>query len=176
MDGFAETDLGKFEEALSQTDKPLFFGHETKSVDEKGRIAIPKKYREVIYERSGDEKVILTPGKRNEGIHLVLYDSESFKEAYVGDRLRKPEKRILNPSNTIITPFDRQGRIRLDAAVREMAGLEKDVVITSSPDMMRLEMWHPELFEKCYTLAEPSDHNAHRVRFGYRDGEAYIFL
>ena len=115
----------------------MFRGEYSHTVDAKGRLIIPLKFREQL-----GEECIVTRGL--EGC-LFIFESGEW-EAYE-EKLRKLPMTNKNARSFVrflsggATPceFDKQGRILLPATLRKFAGIEKDVILAGLPN--RIEIW-----------------------------------
>lgn len=115
----------------------MFMGEFLHTVDSKGRLIIPAKFRETL----GD-KFIATKGLDN---CLFLYPEnewQNFEEKLKKLPVSQPNARAFVRfffSGAAECEFDKQGRILLPANLREYAALEKDVVVVGV--MNRIEIW-----------------------------------
>lgn len=120
----------------------MFLGQATYSLDDKGRITIPSRYRPVLGER-----VIIT---RSFDPCITLYPMEVWAElaqkvnalpitSVPGRALR----RLLFADAADFTP-DRQGRILLPERLREYAGLEVSSAVLIVGLDRYIEFWNPE--------------------------------
>ncbi|MBR1864092.1 MAG: division/cell wall cluster transcriptional repressor MraZ [Ruminococcus sp.] len=111
------------------------------TMDAKGRMSFPSKLREVIGDR-----FIVTKGL--DGC-LYVYSCTEFRE--MTRRLKtKPmaEARLFSRSfvgYATVAETDKNGRILIPQALRECAGLSKDVVVVGVID--RCEIWSKEKWE-----------------------------
>lgn len=112
------------------------------TMDAKGRMTFPAKLREIIGER-----FIITKGL--DGC-LFVYSLEDFEErANKIKALPMAQGRNLQRSfmsNAGEVEADKQGRILIPPALREIAGLEKDVVVAGVSD--RCEIWDKQRWEQ----------------------------
>ncbi len=118
----------------------MFMGEHSHSIDEKGRLIIPSKFRDEL-----GEKFVLTRGL--DGC-LCVYPQVEWQR--LEEKLRSLP--LTNKNARTITRFlvsgaatcelDKQGRILVPSALREYAGLEKDVVL--SGNLERIEIWNKE--------------------------------
>jgi MraZ protein len=115
----------------------MFLGEYQHSLDAKGRVILPAKYRDQL---SGGAYV--TKGR---GGCLSVYPEQEFQE--VADRAREASKRggrELDAARSFfagtaeVSP-DKQGRIAIPQQLREYAGLDKDVVVAGV--FSRIEIW-----------------------------------
>lgn len=114
----------------------MFMGQYEHSIDTKGRIIIPAKYREDL----GDNFVVT----RGLDGCLFLYPSEEWKnfvdklqELPSNQNTRKIQRQFL--SKAMEVALDKQGRILIPALLRSDAALEKEVVFVGM--MNRIEVW-----------------------------------
>lgn len=118
----------------------MFMGEYNHSIDTKGRVIVPAKFREVL----GDAFVV------TKGLDGCLYGYSNEEWKAFEDKLGKLP--ITNKNTRQFTRFflagaaecevDKQGRILLPAVLREFAGLEKDVVLVGVAS--RIEIWSKE--------------------------------
>ena len=118
----------------------MFMGEYTHSVDAKGRLIIPSKFRETL----GDEFVV-TKGLDHCLFAYTLKDWEVLAEKLKSLPLTNPNARKFNRffmggANTC--EVDKQGRILLSASLRSFAKLEKEVVLVGVGG--RVEIWNKD--------------------------------
>lgn len=122
----------------------MFMGQYEHSIDTKGRIIIPVKYREdlgnvFVVTRGLDGCLFLYPPE--EWQNFV----EKLKELPSNQSTRKIQRQFL--SKAMEVTLDKQGRILIPALLREVAALEKEVVFVGM--MNRIEVW-----DKCRLEAQ----------------------
>lgn len=120
----------------------FFFGTFEHSIDERGRLAIPARYRPAFVDggvvRRGPEGAV------------ELYTQESF-DAEVQRRLgsengnrreraRRIRRQFLPASYSV--ELDRQGRLLLPSQVRDEIAFEGKVLVIGCGDY--IELWHPD--------------------------------
>ena len=118
----------------------MFMGRYNHTIDPKGRLSIPSKYREIL----GDEFVV---SKGMDGC-LFVYADEDWKafEAklaslpLVNEEARQFARFFLSGAQYVTV--DKQGRILMPQDLRDFAGLEKDVVLAGTGG--RIEIWSLE--------------------------------
>ena len=118
----------------------MFIGEYHHTIDEKGRIIIPSKFREEL-----GNHFIVTRGIEN---CLFVYSLENW--AKITDKLSslpftKKDARVFSRfflSGAIDVELDKQGRVNLLQPLIEYASLSKDCVIIGTGD--RLEIWSQE--------------------------------
>ncbi|HEY3096740.1 MAG TPA: division/cell wall cluster transcriptional repressor MraZ [Acidimicrobiia bacterium] len=117
----------------------MFLGEYQHSLDAKGRVILPAKYRDQL---SGGAYV--TKGR---GGCLSLYTAEEFTE--VADRAREASKRggrELDAARSFfagtaeVSP-DKQGRIAIPQNLREYARLDRDRDVIVAGVFSRIEIW-----------------------------------
>ena len=118
----------------------MFMGEYSHSIDAKGRLIIPSKFREQL-----GEEFVLTKGL--DGCLFVVPNDEwkSFEEKLRALPLTNKSARTFSRffvAGATSCELDKQGRILVPATLREFAGLEKDVVLTGN--INRIEIWSKE--------------------------------
>ena len=124
----------------------MFMSQYYHTVDAKGRLIVPAKYREQL----GDEFVIT---KGLDGC-LFVYgnaDWEILEKKLTSLPVTNANARKLTRfflAGATVCEVDKQGRILIPAVLREFAGLEKDVVLAGAGN--RIEVWSKEKWsENC---------------------------
>ena len=107
---------------------PMFLGEFAHSIDNKGRLAIPAKFRVRLGEgavvtRGLDGCLVIYPAARNGRIFAEKLDK---LPSYQPD-VRNYKRFIF--SGATECDFDRQGRVLIPAFLREYAGLEETAVV-----------------------------------------------
>ena len=124
----------------------LFEGRSKHSLDEKGRLAIPARFREILKKRAGTSLVVT-----NHNNCLVAFardDWQKIKEKAVNLPLFDPAANIYMRyfiSGAIECPL-KQGRILIPSNLRELAGLNKEVMLVGS--LTRFEIWDRTKWEE----------------------------
>jgi|UniRef100_A0A7C5ALR9 MraZ protein len=124
----------------------MFTGSFFHTMDSKGRVSIPVRYRELLQERQ-DRQVILTNW---DGYILAFPQSEWVKvEAKLGElALFRKDYRAFQRfliSGVEECPLDRQGRILIPQNLREYAKLGREVAIVGV--VRNFEIWDRERYE-----------------------------
>ena len=115
----------------------MFMGEYSHTIDAKGRLIIPSKFREAL-----GEEFVLTKGL--DGC-LSIYPMEewiAFENKLKALPLTNKNARTFSRffvAGATSCELDKQGRILVPATLREFAGLEKDVVLTGN--ITRIEIW-----------------------------------
>ena len=118
----------------------MFMGEYNHTIDAKGRLIIPSRFREQL-----GEEFVVTAGL--DGCLFVYANEEwkSFEEKLRALPVSKPEARKFSRfflASASLCEVDRQGRILIPAKLRAMAGLEKEVVLAGVGS--RIEIWDKE--------------------------------
>ena len=131
----------------------MFMSEYNHTVDAKGRLIIPSKFREAL----GEEFVV---SKGMDGCLFVYANDDwnAFEQKLTSLPLINKEARqfarfFLAGAATV--ELDKQGRILLPAALREFAGLDKDVVLVGVGS--RIEIWSKEKWEDMNADADMDD-------------------
>ncbi len=125
-----------------------FKGEYSHSIDAKGRLIIPAKFREIL-----GEQFVVTKGF--DGCLFVFAQEgwEAFEEKLQALPMDKPEARVLTRffiAGAIDVEVDKQGRILLPANLLGHAKIEKEAVIAGVGN--RAEIWSKEEWEKASTF------------------------
>ena len=127
-----------------------FFGRYEHSLDDKGRVILPSKFR-APFEHGG----FLTPYQ--DGC-LSLWPPDQFEEQMEAMLERAGSSRAnrnmarLWASTSHELDIDRQGRMAIPARLREYAGLVGDVLVLGAID--RVELWNREAWDEKVLPAE----------------------
>ena len=122
----------------------MLMGEYNHTIDAKGRLIVPAKFREVL----GDEFVV-TKGLDN---CLFVYPNDEwtrFEEKLKSLPLTNKNARQFTRfflAGAAACEVDKQGRILLPQVLREFASLEKDVVLVGVAS--RIEIWSRERWDE----------------------------
>lgn len=140
----------------------MFMGEYSHTVDVKGRVIIPSKFRDAL----GDEFVVT---KGLDGC-LFVYDNKEW-EAFEGKLKSLP---LTNKDARTFVRFflagatgaevDKQGRILLPAVLRQFAQIDKDAVLIGVGS--RVEIWSKERWEGISTYEDMDDIAQHMSELG----------
>jgi MraZ protein len=128
----------------------LFLGEYQHSLDDKGRLVLPAKFRDQL---AGG--LVMTKGQ--DRCVFVFPDDRWELEVEKVNGLARTVPRNRNFARTFFASAsdqqpDRQGRIVVPPGLRDYAGLDKDVVIVGVAE--RIEIWNTEAWER---LSEEAD-------------------
>ena len=130
----------------------MFIGEYHHTIDEKGRIIIPVKFRESL-----GKEFIITRGIEN---CLFVYSKENW--AQITNKLSslpftKKDARTFNRffmSGATDVELDKQGRVNISQPLIDYANLIKDCVIIGTGD--RLEVWSQESWDSFFDSTKDS--------------------
>ena len=135
----------------------MFRGSYQHTVDSKGRLSIPAKFREVLLGK-GDDRIVITNFVVDAARCLDVYPLDEwmrFEEQIQG----KPrfERRMVLFQNYYLGGaceclVDKQGRILIPPLLRRYANLKRDVVLVSALEKFRV--WDQEAWKKMFAEAE----------------------
>jgi MraZ protein len=135
----------------------MFRGTFEHTIDDKGRVSVPVRFREIV-QATNDDRLVITNFMVNSVRCLDVYPFAAWSQ--LEERLLgKPrfDPRFLRFQNYYVAAaqdcvLDRQGRILLPPNLRQYAGLNRDVVFTSALDKFRI--WDREQWSHVFGEAE----------------------
>jgi MraZ protein len=126
----------------------VFRGVAQLSLDSKGRLAVPSRYREALLVRcSGrlvitadfDKCLLIYPQSDWEPIQQKLMELSSLNP-----RIRGLQRQLVGHAEDI--EMDAAGRVLVSSALREFAALEKNVVLVGQGN--KFELWDKEQWDQ----------------------------
>ena len=128
-----------------------FTGEYTHTLDAKGRLALPARYRSRF-----EAGVVITPGVE---ACLYVYPAEAWEakarqidEKNLTSEQRRYVERVFF-GNASEMELDAQGRVTVPTKYRERASLENDVLIIGARD--RLELWNVTHYREALAQMPP---------------------
>ena len=129
----------------------MFRGSSSHTIDAKGRVNIPTRFRELIRNNGGNGLILSGPGLDEKGLVAYPYKSwekveEKILQMAEKNRAMRRFRRIFI-GESAECPIDRQGRILIPQSLRDYAGLEKDIVLVGVLDhfeIWSLDNWNDE--------------------------------
>ncbi|WP_199618971.1 division/cell wall cluster transcriptional repressor MraZ [Paenibacillus alkalitolerans] len=130
----------------------MFMGEYQHSVDEKGRMIIPAKFREelgtsFVMTRGLDQCLFVYPmsewkvlEQKLKSLSLMKSDARAFTRFFF--------------SGAVECELDKQGRVNIPGNLREHAKLEKDCIVIGVSN--RVEVWSKEAWESYSQQSEQS--------------------
>ncbi len=135
----------------------MFSGRFDHSIDEKGRVSIPARFREVLLRENHDRLYItnfpfdgqrclaLYPPSQRETLNANLRTKPRFDP-----RVQVFETLIIGGAHEV--PVDRQGRILIPPKLREYAALDREVTFSARQD--HFQLWDKRILEKVLKATE----------------------
>ena len=137
----------------------MFLGTHTPRLDDKGRLALPAKFRTEL-----EGGLVITKGQER---CLFVFPMAEFsritdllRSAPVTQRSVRDYSRVFFASASHEVP-DGQGRITVPGQLREYAGLSKDCVVIGANS--RVEVWDAEAWQNYLTSTEQAFADAEEV-------------
>lgn len=124
----------------------MFMGEYRHSIDPKGRLIIPSKFREEL-----GESFIVTKGLDQCLFVYTEYEWNNFTRKLKTLPLAKKDARKFTRfflAGALEAQLDKQGRILIPANLREYANISKEVITIGVSD--RIEIWSKENWEQYY--------------------------
>ena len=140
----------------------MFMGEYNHTIDAKGRLIVPSKFREAL----GDTFVVT---KGLDGC-LFVYDNEewqAFEEKLRSLSITNKEARQFARfflAGAAEVEVDKQGRILVPNILREFAQISKDVVLIGVAS--RIEIWSKERFEGMASFEDMDEIAEHMAQLG----------
>ncbi|MCI8354240.1 MAG: division/cell wall cluster transcriptional repressor MraZ [Lachnospiraceae bacterium] len=140
----------------------MFMGEYNHTIDAKGRLIIPSKFREAL----GDEFVVT---KGMDGCLFVFDNSEWQNFAEKLRELPMMDKEVRQFTRFFLAgaasvEVDKQGRILLPSVLREFADITKDAVLVGVGS--RIEIWSKDRWEGTVTYQDMDDIARHMAELG----------
>lgn len=139
----------------------MFMGEYNHSIDTKGRIIVPSKFRDEL----GDEFVV-TLGL--DGCLFVYPNNEwedfisQLKELPGSKEARQLQRYFM--AGAAMCEMDKQGRILIPSKLREQAALEKDIVFVGV--LNKVELWSKERWDSNNNYENMDEIAEHMSEFG----------
>lgn len=130
----------------------MFMGEYHHSIDNKGRLIVPSKFRDEL-----GEMFIITRGLDQCLFGYPLSEWAQIEEKLKGLPLTKKDARAFTRfffSGATESELDKQGRINIPAPLLQYAKLEKECVILGVSN--RIEIWSKQIWEDYFSESEES--------------------
>lgn len=131
----------------------MLIGEYEHSLDTKGRLIMPAKFREDI-----GEKFIITKGLDGCLFAFSLEEWKIFEQKLRSLPISNKDARAFSRfffAGAIDCEIDKQGRFLISGNLREFAELQKEVVIVGMDS--RIEIWSKDKWEKCDDEISPDE-------------------
>jgi MraZ protein len=137
----------------------MFLGTHTPRLDDKGRLALPAKFRTEL-----EGGLVITKGQERCLFVFPMAEfsriTELLRSAPVTQRNVRDYSRVFFASASHEVP-DGQGRITVPSQLREYAGLSKDCVVIGANS--RVEVWDADAWQNYLTSTEQAFADAEEV-------------
>jgi len=130
----------------------MFMGEYHHSIDNKGRMIVPSKFRDNL-----GEMFIITRGLDQCLFGYPLSEWALIEEKLKGLPLTKKDARAFTRfffSGATESELDKQGRINIPAPLLQYAKLEKECVVLGVSN--RIEIWSKQIWEDYFAQSEDS--------------------
>jgi len=125
----------------------MFSGTKEYSVDEKGRVVLPPKYRDDL-----EGEIMIFKDIINNCINVYPFEEyEKFIRKLSDDDLADKETDLLLDraiSRAESVQLDKQGRIMIPTRMRDSVGIDKDVLVIGK--VVKFEIWTQEAYDAHY--------------------------
>ena len=132
----------------------MFRGQFTHSVDAKGRVSLPARFRELLTD-DGDARFVLTPALFDPCLHLYPMRAwEEFEKKVSELPSLDPNAvrfRRLYVSAAVECELDKAGRVLVPPHLRERAKLDKDEALWAGMGRI-LELWSKSAWDAALTM------------------------
>ncbi|MDD5060368.1 MAG: division/cell wall cluster transcriptional repressor MraZ [Candidatus Omnitrophica bacterium] len=134
----------------------MFYGEFEHSIDRKGRLILPAKFREVA-KNQFVEKFFVTRGLDK---CLFMFSEEEWRSQenkFKSMPFTKQQSRTFNRllfSGAVEVSFDKQGRILLPQYLKDFADIKKDVMIVGVSN--RIEIWAKDKWQEFFANTRQS--------------------
>lgn len=131
----------------------MFRGRFDYNIDEKGRVSLPAKFREVLSAQD-DERLILT------SFDNCLWAYPTVEWQLIEDKISqlpqfssqvKALQRVF-VSGASECPIDKQGRILIPPSLRDYAGLKREIVFVGMT--RRIEIWAKDRWDQAFNSSQ----------------------
>jgi MraZ protein len=146
----------------------MFLGQFQHNLDDKGRLMIPARFRELL-----DGGAYITQGFDR---CLMVMTGEYFRQVYVdvnATSLTDPNARLLRRmilANAFQVDIDKVGRVLVPQALREFAGLNGEAVVAGQGEYF--EIWAPDGWAAQVTQMQDTETNNQRFATLHVPGKA----
>lgn len=140
----------------------VFNGRFDHAIDEKGRVSIPARFREVL-QREGHDRLYVTNFMLDRERLLELFPPNEWEKVvakFSGSRATDREAQLFETfyiGGAHEVPVDRQGRILIPPRLREFARLGREVTFSAKHN--RFELWDKPTLERVLSMAEENLQN-----------------
>lgn len=134
----------------------MFYGEYSHSIDRKGRLILPSRFREISRENN-IERFFLTRGLDKCIFMFSEYEWATQEQKFKSMPFTKKESRSFNrmffAGAMDVTP-DKQGRFIIPTYLKEFSGISKDVMVVGVSS--RIELWDKKTWTDFYATTRDS--------------------
>lgn len=133
----------------------MFRGQFSHSIDQKGRVSLPARFREVL-EASGDLRIIAVPWPFDRCLRLhPLGTWRELENKVAGMSPVDPSanhfrRKVLSPATDL--ELDGSGRVRIASELRQHAGIETEALWLGMGTF--IEIWSPPRYEEATRMTD----------------------
>ena len=134
----------------------MFYGEYIHTIDRKGRLILPSRFREVCKE-NGIDKFFITRGLEK---CIFMFSADEWRlqeQKFKGLSFTKQESRSFNRlffSGAVDVLPDKQGRFIIPQYLKDFAHIKRDTVIIGISN--RIEIWDSKSWQEFYTNSNES--------------------
>jgi MraZ protein len=131
----------------------MFRGWYEHTMDGKGRVSVPSRFREILTEKYSEELIVT-----NFDRCLVAYPREEWdvleRKLSSAPQLKKEVKSFQRffISSATECPLDRQGRVLIPPTLRQYADLDRNVVIVGM--LKKIEIWSQARWQEVFAQSQ----------------------
>lgn len=126
----------------------MFRGLHDHTIDPKGRVSLPVRFRELL-SGQGDDRLIITTAIDPCLVAYPIAEWTAFEERL--SKLPQFDPNVLKLKRIYVAaatecPIDKQGRVMIPPELREYAGISKDVIFAGM--VKTVELWSKERWQE----------------------------
>jgi MraZ protein len=137
----------------------MFRGQFVHSIDAKGRVSVPARFRDTIV-GDGDSRLVLTPSPADPCLHLHRFSDWLEFEKRIAELPRFDSHivrfRRLYVSAALECELDKAGRLLIAPDFREKARLSREILWAGMGGFV--ELWSKELWDAAMAPLRPEEH------------------
>ncbi len=134
----------------------MFYGEYDHSIDRKGRLILPSRFREIARENNID-RFFLTRGLDKCIFMFSEHEWAAQEQKFKTMSFTKKESRSFNRmffAGAVDIVPDKQGRFIIPSYLKEFSGIAKDVMVVGVSS--RIELWDKKTWEEFYRTTRDS--------------------
>lgn len=137
----------------------MFRGRYHHTIDVKGRLSIPSKFRDKVLHSHGGQLILI---KDLVDRCIAAYTPDGWedltlkiqKASSLAEEVKAFRRLMFSEAEDCV--IDKQGRILIPPRLREYASLEKDVLV-AGVENNKIEFWNPQIWEDAMAAYDPRD-------------------